>query len=270
MPLEISRSLIPIETSATRSQWVSRNGFSIYVQQTTIQFLSKQVNINMEQRNGINLFGEKEASSGDAAKVESGSGHDDQVVAPSVINKEATEIVASIKAGTYDIFILDNLYRQAFTNWAKKRFHATPEYIDDAWQEAMYAFYKQVKSGKLKEMTCTIKSYLFKIGYNWLAKTGRKLRRIWWSDETDVLLAGVQTDDHVQDDIWEDEKIILRAAMEQLSPQCKEMLVMRHFEEMSIEDIMKKFEYKNKNATSASISNCFANLKEIIKQLSNK
>ncbi len=179
-------------------------------------------------------------------------------------------MVASIKAGTYDVFILDDLYRQAFTNWAKKRFYTTPEYIDDAWQEAMYAFYKQVKSGKLNEMTCTIKSYLFKIGYHWLAKTGRKLRRIWWSDETDALLAGVIVDDSITEDIWEDEKIILRAAMEKLSPQCKEMLVMRHFEEMSIEDIMEKFEYKNKNATSVSISNCFANLKEIIKQLSNK
>ena len=224
----------------------------------------------MEHRNGINFSGDRKDPFEGLPEVEPEVRKPVRVAPASALNKEATETVAAIRENTYDVFLLDQLYRQAFINWAKKRFVATPEYIDDAWQEAMYAFYKQAKSGKLQEMTCSIKSYLFKIGYNWLAKTGRKLRRIWWSDETDALVKEVVVDDLLIDDIWEDEKIILRAAMEQLSPQCKAMLVMRHFEDMSIEEIMKKFDYKNKNATSASISNCFANLKEIIKKLSEK
>ena len=224
----------------------------------------------MEHRNGINFLGEKEESSEAPPEVASEARQPARVAPFSVLNKEATEIVAAIRANTFNVFTLDQLYRQAFINWAKKRFITTPEYLDDAWQEAMYAFYKQVKSGKLQEMTCSIKSYLFKIGYHWLAKTGRKLRRIWWSDETDALLREVVVDDLWTDDIWEEEKIILKAAMEQLSPQCKAMLVMRHIDEMSIEEIMEKFDYKNKNATSASISNCFSNLKEIIKKMSEK
>lgn len=185
-------------------------------------------------------------------------------------NVEATQTLAAIKADTYDIRLLDDLYREAFLKWARRRFYATPEYIDDAWQEALYAFYKQIKSGKLRVLTCSVKSYLFKIGYNWLAKTGRKLKRIWWTNETDVLVAAAQVDDAPEADIWEAEKILLRAAMDRLSPQCREMLVMRHIDGMSLEEIMEKFEYKNKNATSVSVSNCFANLKTIIKKMSEQ
>lgn len=189
------------------------------------------------------------------------------------INEEATKLVAAIHEGQPGLIEeLYDLYLKRFLTWADKRFYTTPGDIEDAWQEAVTSFYMKIKSKKLTELRCKASTFLFMLGHYWLLKNGRKLKRIWWTDEADKLLAAdpVMAVSFFDDDIWEEERLLLRAAIQVLSPKCQKILIRRHFEGYKIAEIMKEFEYKNENSTAASLATCLKELKEIIKEKTKK
>ena len=69
------------------------------------------------------------------------------------------------------------LYKDEFVNFCRK-FNISQDKILDIYQDSMIAFYENVVSGKLSEMSSTIKTYIFSIGkysiYNMLKK--KKIR----------------------------------------------------------------------------------------------
>lgn|GEM_PF-900339 len=188
-------------------------------------------------------------------------------------NVNAAEVIAALRAGHPGI--MENLYdahRAAFLGWASKRFYSTPSDIEDAWQEAVAVFYKQVVSGQLTALKCSVKTFLFAVGYKWLLKNHRKTKRIWWRGEEDEALATdpLLTAFSFDDDIWKAELLLLLAAMEALSPQCKELLVDRHYHERTIQELLDTYEYASKNAVTATLSSCLSKLKLIIKEKTKK
>lgn len=184
----------------------------------------------------------------------------------------ANEVIAALRAGQSGI--VENLYdrfRKEFLSWADKRFYTTPGDIEDAWQEAVIVFYEQTTSRKLTVLHCSVKTYLFAVGYKWLLKNHRKMKRLLWKDEMDEALAkNPQVSALDFDDAWEVERDMLHAAMLELSPRCRELLVWRHYREHSISEIMTAFQYATANTVSVSLSNCLSKLKEIIEEKTKK
>lgn len=169
--------------------------------------------------------------------------------------------------------ILEDLYdqfRPDFLSWAGKRFRATPGDLEDAWQDAVVVFYEKVMSGRLTTLSCTVRTYLFAVGYKRLLKNYRKVRRYLWLDAIDKALKNSPELALIDlDDRWEEERDLLLAAMEQISPRCRELLLERYFEEKSINDLMQHFEYASHNSVSVTLANCLAKLKRIIQEKSN-
>ena len=68
------------------------------------------------------------------------------------------------------------LYKDEFVNFCRK-FNIGEDKILDIYQDSMIAFYENVVSGKLSEMSSTIKTYIFSIGkysiYNMLKKENK-------------------------------------------------------------------------------------------------
>ncbi|MEK7257083.1 MAG: hypothetical protein AAB316_20175, partial [Bacteroidota bacterium] len=103
------------------------------------------------------------------------------------------------------------------------------------------------------------------IGYKRLLKNHRKMKRILWRDKIDDALRNEpEIITFEWDDPWEDERKMLREAMSELSPQCRELLLRKYYHEKTIAEIMVELEYNSLNSVSASSSRCLKRLKEII------
>lgn len=158
-----------------------------------------------------------------------------------------------------------DFYRADFLRWGSQRFNTNREDIEDAWQDALIAFYEQVLSGKLCELHCTLRTYLFAIGYKRLLKNHRKMKRLIWRDEIDDAIQKNREIVHFQwDDPLQEEKEQLVAAINDLSAQCQELLLRKYYEEKSIHEIMQELNYNTANTVSASLSRCLKKLKELI------
>lgn len=177
------------------------------------------------------------------------------------------ELIAALRAGS--VQVIDDLYtcyRADFFRWAGRRFNANRQDFEDAWQEAVTAFYTQVMFGKLTALRYEVRVWLFAVGYKRLLNNNRKLKRILWKDSIDeVLRRDASWLDYQENQIREEKKESLQKAMKTMSDQCREMLVQRYFQEKSIEEIQEDWEHNSANTTSATLSRCLKRLKDLIK-----
>ncbi len=180
------------------------------------------------------------------------------------------DIIGAIHAGKRDA--IDELYvhyREAFFRWAGKRFEANRHDYEDAWQEAVVAFYTQAVSGKLTTLRYDARTWLFAVGYKRLLNNNRKVKRILWKDAIDETLQQPAFQLEISENQADTEKkASLQSAMKTMSSQCRDMLVQRYYQEKSIEEIQEDFELSNANTTSATLSRCLKRLKELIKTAS--
>lgn len=158
---------------------------------------------------------------------------------------------------------LYDLYREAFFRWAGSRFECSHAALQDAWQDAVIVFYDQVKSGRLTALQCSVKTYLFAVGFRVLSASGRKQKNWVKLDEIDAILeAQVMTFEW--DDPWLEEREILLAALQELSPQCQQLLTQRYYAEKTLPELQTEFGYNSLDTLNVSLSRCLKRLKELI------
>lgn len=166
--------------------------------------------------------------------------------------------------------VLETLYerhRPDFFRWAGRRIECDHPAMEDAWQEAVFAFYEQVAARKLTALRYSPRTWLFAVGYRKLLNAQRKTKRIFWKDEIDDAL--------VRDPVFQqfpgeepgaEEQASLLASMAEISSQCQNLLRHRFFLEKSIPEIQHAFNYQSANALSVSLSRCLKRLKEMIRE----
>jgi RNA polymerase sigma factor (sigma-70 family) len=158
---------------------------------------------------------------------------------------------------------LYDLYQQAFYAWAGQRFDCNHAALEDAWQDSIIVFYDQVKSGRLQHLQCSIKTYLFAVGFRVLSASGRKQKKWVKLDEVDDWLT--EPEQYFEwDDPWLEERAGLLAAIETLSPQCQNLLKQRYYSEKTLTELQKEFGYNSLDSLNVSLSRCLRRLKEII------
>jgi RNA polymerase sigma factor (sigma-70 family) len=177
------------------------------------------------------------------------------------------EIISALRSG--QIQAVEDLYthyRADFFRWGRRRFDANRHDLEDAWQDAVIAFYTQVMSGKLTVLRYEARVWLFSVGYKRLLNHRRKIKRILWKDEIDEALRQNTYGHGFQENQDQSEKKeSLHTAMKTMSGQCREMLMQRYFMEKSIEEIQQEWEHSSANTTSATLSRCLKRLKDLIK-----
>ena len=177
------------------------------------------------------------------------------------------DIISALRAGQMQaVEELYARYRADFFRWAGRRFDANRHDLEDAWQDAVIAFYTQVMSGKLNALQYKVQVWLFSVGYKRLLNHRRKTKRILWQDDIDKVLrqSAPELDFH-DNQIHPEKKESMYKAMKAMSEQCREMLVQRYFMEKSIEEIQLEWEHNNTNTTSATLSRCLKRLKDLLK-----
>ena len=182
----------------------------------------------------------------------------------------AEDIMAALQAG--NARALEDLYathREGFFRWAGRRFQVTRQDMEDAWQEAVIAFYEQVRAKKLTSLRTSPRVWLFAVGYRQLAKGYKKTGRFVWKDAIDDFLRQEAWSDDT-DEPQAPEWAFIEQCLQTISPQCQEILIQRFFEEKKIPEIRALLGHSSENTTSATLSRCLKKLKENVMKKINQ
>jgi RNA polymerase sigma-70 factor (ECF subfamily) len=154
-----------------------------------------------------------------------------------------------------------NEHRSVFFGFARK-FNISEDEIADIYQEAFLALRKHALSGKLLEVKCSLRTYLFGIGkyliFNELKKKN-KLVPIKFN-ETEVEPVEVKADDPLTI-----EQKLLQQNFKKLGKKCQQVLTMFYYRGLTNEEISKMEGYENDAVVRSQKSRCLKTLKEYIK-----
>lgn len=155
-------------------------------------------------------------------------------------------------------------YKSEFINFSKK-YNISEEDASDIYQDSIIAFYENIVNGKLKELTSSIKTYIFSIGKYSIFNRLKKESKTVSLDREHLENLDLRAIDF---DFQPTSKSkIMKEAMEKLGDRCRKILVLFYYHSYSIEALMHQLEYKNENVVRSHKSRCLKNLKDLIKGL---
>lgn len=143
------------------------------------------------------------------------------------------------------------------------RFNLRKEEALDIYQDACLVIFENARNGKLEQVKCNLKTYLFGIGKNLIYKRFEKKVKDEEAELRAFELATVF--DPFEDENQQDQKIEqIRNALQGLGKKCREILKRFYFEEKSLEEIMLEMNYESKNVLKSQKSRCLKQLKELL------
>lgn len=180
---------------------------------------------------------------------------------------EDTALFEAIRGGNHTL--LDRLYldhRAAFVTFACRQLFATEEDAADCFQDAVIAFYKNIVSGRLQELTCSIRTYLFSIGKRLVYRRNHQRQREQPTDHE----AGVQPADELD---WslidrfehEHQRSVLLAAMNKLGEPCRKILTLYYYHHYPMNSVAESVGLPSAGATRIKKMRCLKELKKLVK-----
>ena len=179
-------------------------------------------------------------------------------------------ILTKLKRG--DISVLDEVYRKyrdEFIGWLMRQYGCSSEEAAELFQLVLLIFHDNVMDGSLKELNCSLKTYLFSIGKN-------KLRE-WRRAESksadfleEYLYDHVDFPDNPSRKEHEVRLNLVVQSLEELGDPCKEVLELYYYDNMSMEEIAEERDYKNPNTAKNQKYKCLKRLRKIYRAAMGK
>ena len=135
-------------------------------------------------------------------------------------------------------------HRRPFLGWSAKQFKLGGEDALDIYQEAMIAFVRNVRSGKVAELDCEPSTYLFAIGRNIALKHLRTRKGFELSTGHAVLEPSQNAEHDTLSDELHAQELIARG-MHHLTEKEREVLRLYYFEDRSMTEIAEVMGYNN-------------------------
>lgn len=176
-------------------------------------------------------------------------------------------IFQDLKAGKMEAFDrIYDLYMDDFLKSAGYKFNSVPqEDLIDAWQDTIISFFEQIRSGRLTNLSCSMKTFLYLLGFRYILKYKKKYIKEVSTDtfeHSEIPEEVFQTFDYVEP--AQEERQMMLDAVGQLPSQSRKILMLRYIEGKSIEEIMKTMQYTSVNAVSVTLSRNLKKLREIL------
>lgn len=158
------------------------------------------------------------------------------------------------------------VHREEFLNWAVARYEVSRSVAEDIFQDTIISLYDNIRKGKLVTLHSSLKTYIFAIGkyklLNEKAKAGKMGDiPVWEPAEYDT--------GHLEILVEEDEQEIFRKKMHlefsKLCDDCKKVLRLYYFKQLSMDEIAVAMGYKNSNVAKKKKYECFKKLAERLK-----
>lgn len=125
-------------------------------------------------------------------------------------------------------------HRSEFVAFARKTFALGRNDAVELYQECFIALYENVQSGKLAELTCSLKTYLCRIARN-------KICNRWRNHKPHTPLTEQLSSE--QDDAWSRQEQIAYELVQQMEEPCNTVLTLYYWERCSMEQIARKMNY---------------------------
>jgi RNA polymerase sigma factor (sigma-70 family) len=160
-------------------------------------------------------------------------------------------------------------YADAFRAWARRHFQCNDAELQDAYQDAMTAFYRNVMTGQLTILTSSLKTYLFAIGYRILLRAiahNRPIKLVAEMSDNDMPSDPDFLQMIINEADYQAQKQRLSTAIAQLGEACQRILVLFFYEKFSIPQIKEQLNYQSENSVSVQKSRCLKSLKDILER----
>ena len=156
--------------------------------------------------------------------------------------------------------------RGKFINFARR--YKLPEDDNiDIYQDAYIIFYENVMSGKIKNLTSSISTYIISVGKYLIFDKMKKNNK---TINPDFDLSLIKKDEEVTNELVLDEidltpeQELLQKYFVTLGKQCQELLTLFYYRGFTIKDILEQGNYNSENVIKSSKSRCMKTLKERI------
>lgn len=160
--------------------------------------------------------------------------------------------------------------REKFILFAK-RYELTNDEVIDIYQDAYVVFHENIVSGKIKQFTSTIGTYLFSIGKFMILDKMRKNNKTIRSEKVmNVIKEEVDINDfEIDTEVPTKRQLLLKQFFETLGEQCQKILTLFYYRGLTIDEIMEIGNYASKNVVKSQKSRCLKTLKDKINPQNN-
>lgn len=175
-------------------------------------------------------------------------------------------LLEAIRSGQHEL--LDTLYqdhRAAFLHYARQQLHANEEDAVDGFQDAVIVFYKNVVSGKLTDLSCSIRTYLFAVGKRIIYRKNQQRHRESPVDLDTRRNPADELDLSVFQHIESDHnKQLLASGMAKLGDTCRKILTLFYYHRYPIESVQTTLGLSSPGAVRVKKLRCLDQLKNIL------
>jgi len=161
-------------------------------------------------------------------------------------------------------------YKPEFLAFARNNYGMERYEAEDAYQDALFAVYQNIRDGKLTNLTVTFKTYLFSIGKNKIVDNFRKTQN---EIELERFPDVFSDDDQMFNSIYyeaesidEKKQMLVYRSVTQMGDPCKTILYSFYYEEKSMNDIAKSFNYSSSDVAKQQKARCMKKITAIINE----
>lgn len=162
--------------------------------------------------------------------------------------------------------IYDELKPEALS-WIAKEFSLSTIDAEETFHLGIVLFYDNVMTGKLTELTSSIKTYIFAIIKNKVVQHNRIQSKTQLIEDNTFFLNQI-FDEYEETNVEDLQKA--RIAMHQLGDPCKSLLELFYYQQMNMDEISTILGYKNTDTTKNQKYKCMKRLQNIFFELKSK
>lgn len=179
--------------------------------------------------------------------------------------KEADLRINLQKGSEEGVVALYTQYRREFFDWAGLHYKLGPDTCADVFQDAVISLFIQAKGGRLNQLNCSIKTYLFAIGKNMALKHLHKKKKQEQPQFEAIAALADETYESTQEPMEQREQVVAQV-LGKLGEPCKSILRLFYFNALSMAEIARELRYKNENVVKSQKLRCLNEVKRQVKE----
>ncbi len=173
-------------------------------------------------------------------------------------------IIKAIKEARDD-YVLQQLYEELYPKIEQFIVQNSGSQAEaaDIFQDAVVAFYKQVKKGKFNE-SYTVSGFVFSVSRNlWYNRVKRRNRQTTLSEETHDM---PEAQNVMDDIITEERERNINQLLEYLEERCRHILIYAIFQKLSMKTISEIMGFRSEDVAKTKHYKCKQKLIKVLKQ----
>ncbi|PZX20132.1 RNA polymerase sigma factor (sigma-70 family) [Breznakibacter xylanolyticus] len=159
--------------------------------------------------------------------------------------------------------VITQLYKQhysAFIGYMRQSFSdLRTDEVEDIYSESFQVFCGYVNAGKLTDMRCSIKTFIFSIGRNMAIDEMKRKGKIWLTER----IHDIEEPDSDLLPELDKKTMLLNQIVGKLTDPCKTLLTLYWYHEKSDKEIVEQTNYQSTDTVKNQRSRCMKTLKKM-------